>query len=85
MEMVYIKPKVIKSLFAVSGNQCAMPNCTTEIYNIDNNTIIGKIAHVKALNKNGPRFDPKQTKEERNRYENLLLLCGSHHDIIDIS
>ena len=31
----------------------------------------------------GPRYNSKQTNIERNSYENLILLCGRHHTIID--
>lgn len=43
----------------------------------------GKIAHIEgALPKSG-RFNPKMTNEERRKYENLILMCGEHHDVID--
>ena len=72
----------IKKLFALSGNICAFPSCQTPLVE-DSGTVTGKICHIKAKNKNGPRYDKKQTDEERNSYENLILLCGRHHDIID--
>lgn len=45
--------------------------------------MVGKICHIKAKSENGARYDPLQTAAERHGYENLILLCGRHHDVID--
>ena len=75
--------KTIKRLFAVSGNRCAFPRC--EIPLIDNlsRKVTGKICHIKAKNPSGPRYDPSQSDEDRDSFENLLLMCPIHHDVID--
>jgi len=74
--------KIVKRLFALSGNQCAFPNCISPMVNAQG-VIIGEICHIKAKNAEGPRFESGQSDEERNDYENLILLCRSHHKIID--
>jgi hypothetical protein len=74
---------VIKRLFALSRNVCAFPNCTTAIVQPTTMTVTGKICHIKAKSPGGPRYDLKQTEKERNSFENLILLCGVHHDIVD--
>lgn len=71
----------IKRLFAESGNRCAFPKCKSTI--VEGKTVIGKICHIKAREKGGPRFDVTQTPAERHDYNNLILLCGRHHDVID--
>ena len=71
----------IKRIFAVSSNRCAFPKCTSPL--IDGKKVIGKICHIKAQNEGGPRFDKDQTPEERHGYDNLILMCGRHHDVID--
>jgi hypothetical protein len=71
----------IKRLFAISGNRCAFPKCTSTL--VDGKKVVGKICHIKARNEGGPRFDPNQTSEERHGYDNLILMCGRHHDVID--
>ncbi|MFH1198416.1 MAG: HNH endonuclease signature motif containing protein [bacterium] len=73
---------VIKNLFAHSRNQCAFPNCITPMVNAQG-VVLGEICHIKAKNQNGPRFDAQQTEAMRNSYENLILLCSSHHKVID--
>jgi len=71
----------IKRLFARSGNRCAFLKCRSPL--VDGKKVIGKICHIKAQNEGGPRYDPNQTAEERQSYENLILMCGRHHDVID--
>ena len=74
--------KTVKRLFAMSGNRCAFPNCNSPLVE-ESGTVTGEIAHIKAVSENGPRFDPIQSEEERHSFENLMLLCGRHHTIID--
>jgi hypothetical protein len=71
----------IKLLFARSGNLCAFPRCTSPIAQGD--TLIGEVCHIKAARPEGPRFDPHQTPQERHGYGNLILLCPTHHTVID--
>ena len=71
----------IKRLFGVSGNRCAFPKCPSSL--VDGKKVVGKICHIKARNEGGPRFDPNQTAEQRHGYDNLILMCGRHHDVID--
>lgn len=74
--------KIIRPLFALSGNKCAFPNCRQEIID-ENNHVIGEICHIEAANTDGPRFNQNQTDEERRSLNNLILLCPTHHKIVD--
>ena len=38
---------------------------------------------MKARNSRGPRYDPGQSEAERQGYDNLLLLCPTHHRTIE--
>lgn len=71
----------IKRLFAHSGNRCAFPRCTATL--IEGDTIIGEICHIKGSKPSAPRYDAQQTPAERHGYDNLILLCGNHHTVID--
>jgi len=71
----------IKQLFARSGNRCSFPKCSSRI--VQGNTVIGKICHIKAAKQGGPRYDPAQTAADRHASDNLILLCGNHHTVID--
>lgn len=74
--------QTVKRLFALSNNRCAFPRCISPIIT-HSGSVIGKICHINARSKKGPRFDAKQTDEERNSFNNLVLMCGNHHDQID--
>ena len=67
-----------KALLAKSGNRCAFPGCSCEIVDKEN-VIIGVAAHIEAAEKGGARYNPNQTEDERNGYENLIYLCPTHH------
>jgi hypothetical protein len=71
----------IKPLFARSSNRCAFSRCAEAI--VQGETIVGEICHIKAANSEGPRYDPRQSAAERHGYDNLILMCGTHHTVID--
>ena len=84
--MVHVKAPsaaTIKRLFAVSGNICAFPKCTAPLVDAASGKVTGRVCHIKAASPGGPRYDPGQTDEERHGFENLMLMCGTHHDVID--
>ena len=71
----------IKRLFAHSGNRCAFPKCTATL--IDGETVVGKVCHIKGARPGSARYDPQQSAAERHSFDNLILMCGRHHDVID--
>lgn len=75
--------QTLKKLFALSGNVCAFPECTAPIVDTDSGVVVGDICHIKGRSEKGPRYDPNQPDEERNGYENLLLMCVAHNRIVD--
>jgi hypothetical protein len=75
-------PQTLKRLFAYSGNQCARPGCRNYLVD-DGGTMLGKVAHIHAAGRKGPRFDRDMSNEVRRHFNNLLVLCGACHDIID--
>ena len=78
---------VVKRLYALSQNRCAFPGCETRLTDqvapAEPPTNLGKIAHIVGLGRQGPRADATIPVEDLNRIENLLLLCGVHHDLVD--
>ena len=72
----------VKRLFALSKNACAFPGCDTPIVE-KSGVVTGIICHIKARNRGGPRYDRKQTAEERHAFDNLVLMCSRHSKIID--
>jgi hypothetical protein len=73
----------IKRLFAVSGNRCAFPDCPNPLIEPSSGKVTARICHIKAQSEGGPRFDPDQTDDERHDFDNLILMCPIHHDVID--
>src|SRR5450759_3034917 len=75
--------QTIKKLFAVSGNRCAFHECRTHLVDPASGKVTGRICHIRAQSAGGPRYDANQSETERHGFENLLLMCPVHHDIID--
>ena len=76
------KPEVLRELYLLSGNNCAIPTCKNVI--IDHiGVITGHICHIEAAMPDGPRFNPEQTNEQRRALSNLVLMCTGHHAQID--
>ena len=77
-----IETEVYRDLYLRSGNRCAFKNCRHEL--VDKNGIFcGEIAHICAANPRGARYDANMTDDERASYDNLILLCPTHHTKID--
>src|SRR5712671_1056267 len=70
-----------KRLFALSSNRCAFPRCPATL--IDGKTVVGKICHIKGARPGGARYDAQQSAAARHGFDNLILMCGRHHDVID--
>lgn len=72
-----------RKLLAASGNQCAHPDCSELMFDLDHETILGKICHIKGSKLGSARYDENQSDEERHSFSNLIALCGKHHDLVD--
>ncbi|WP_460481886.1 HNH endonuclease [Comamonas humi] len=73
----------VKRLFAVSMNRCAFPGCSTPVIDPETQTVLGEICHIHAQSEGGPRFNDDLTTEQIHGFENLILMCGTHHKLID--
>lgn len=77
-----------KVVIARSGDKCAYPGCgialTIESQSSgDQPKATGKVAHIAAASPGGPRYDATMTSAQRGSAENLIYLCGPHHDAVD--
>src|ERR1700677_888475 len=72
-----------KRLFGLSGNRCAFPDCSTRLVDRATGSIVGEACHIKGEKPTAARYDANQTNAERHDFENLILLCGCHHKVID--
>lgn len=79
----------LKLLWGLAAARCANPACRKPLIKEpterDPHAVLGKIAHINDFSPSpdSPRSDPSLTVQELNAYENLILLCGDHHDEID--
>lgn len=83
----YYSHKNLKILFALSGNQCAAPDCGEPIIapqtQQSDAIVVGQIAHIYAISVDGPRGKSGLTENELNEVSNLVLLCPTHHVKVD--
>ena len=74
-------------LWARSGGLCGFPDCTVicvqPANDDDPSTTLGQIAHIEAHSDSGPRANPDLPHQDRNLYDNLILLCANHHTLVD--
>ncbi|MDX2707335.1 hypothetical protein PV350_31445 [Streptomyces sp. PA03-6a] len=84
---------VRKLLWGRAGNQCAMPDCLQSL-TVDLATeeegilvaagaVVGEEAHIRSSQLAGPRHDINYPIDRLDSYDNLLLLCPTHHSIVD--
>ena len=82
-----ISLKTHKMLWARSGNRCALSTCRRELVEgeseTDDASVVGDEAHIVAREKKGPRGDSPLPLKERDKYDNLILMCKVHHKQID--
>ena len=82
-----ISQKSIKLLWANAAGLCAFPDCRERLALSEAGKFaahtIGEMAHICGDKPGSNRHDPDQSAEERDDYENLVLLCPNHHRIID--
>lgn len=71
----------VHRLYALSGNRCAFPKCTTPL--VIENSCVSDVCHIKAASPGGPRYDSTQDELDRHGFDNLLLLCKTHHKVVD--
>jgi len=76
---------VVTALVSLAQGTCYWPKCEEPIVRFVNARPVNNFetAHIRAANKDGPRYAEGMTDEERNSFENLILLCLVHHKIVD--
>jgi len=76
-----MRDKDIKILWGRSGNRCAI--CKLELTPDGSRETLGEMAHIVARSSDGPRGDENVSLAERDGYDNLILLCPTHHVEVD--
>jgi hypothetical protein len=73
----------IKKLWGRAAARCAYPGCNTDctpFLSSKDPTVLGEMAHIIARSPRGPRGQPDGGPDT---YENLILLCPTHHRAVD--
>lgn len=72
-------------LLSSCGNKCAFPSCNKQIFDLKLKSFIGEICHIKGNKEGSARYDPNQSKKERQSYYNGIVMCRIHAKVIDSS
>jgi hypothetical protein len=78
-----ISDKDIKKLWGLAAGRCSKPGCDEQCIKFltpSDAMVIGEMAHVIARKADGPRGIPGGGDDT---YENLILLCPTHHREVD--
>jgi len=83
--------RVVRTLWTRAHNQCAFPSCDQTLTEdaVDAKTgapyvsVLGEQAHIRSPKAGGPRHDPAYPADKLDSYDNLILLCPTHHKLID--
>ena len=79
--------RTLKILWGRAAGRCAVPECRVELLvhktDYDPVVVIGDIAHITASSDKGPRADADASRKNRDKYDNLILLCKNCHTRID--
>lgn len=80
-----------KALWGRAASTCAFPRCRRRLFETDDEVtgrrlsgsgiLLGEEAHIRSPRPDGPRHDP--TYEKCDGYANLILLCPTHHTLVD--
>ncbi|MBU0538393.1 MAG: HNH endonuclease, partial [Gammaproteobacteria bacterium] len=82
-----ITNKSIKLLWSNAAGICSFSDCTEKL-SVEQAAgvapyTLGEMAHIKGNKPGSNRYDQSQSNTERDSYENLILLCPTHHTLID--
>lgn len=78
-----ITQSTLKELWGASKNECAYPDCEVQLADPNGDGVIGEICHIRAQSEGGPRYDSSLNEEEIDSASNLILLCPTHHTVVD--
>lgn len=88
MSKTSIPQKVQSALWARAGGRCQYRGCNADLIGDliagRQDGIFGFIAHIVADIEGGPRGDPIRSPQLARSLENLMLMCASHHKLIDV-
>lgn len=83
-----VSPTTRAVIWAKSAGRCQYPGCNKsqigDLISGNEDANFGFIAHIVAEKATGPRGDPVRSPLLRDDTNNLMLLCYTHHKLIDV-
>lgn len=75
----------LTALTSLAQGRCYAPGCEEPLFKVMGRHRVNnfQVAHIHALKEGGARFNPSLTVEQRNAFDNVLLLCDGHHKVVD--
>lgn len=82
------KPATLKKLWGRAAARCAQPDCRIDLlvepeHDHDPIAVIGEMCHIEGVEELAARHNANLTAEQRDDYENLILLCRNCHSKLD--
>lgn len=77
---------MLAALWAVSNGRCYAPGCPMPVVHETRPGVFRKnaqVAHIYGVRPGALRYRPDMSAQERDSFENLLLLCLPHHEDVD--
>lgn len=82
-----IDPRTKQILWGKAGATCSFPGCNRHLVRDatpeDREVLVGEIAHIVAQSKGGPRAEVPVPGGNIDGFDNLVLLCHEHHELVD--
>ena len=80
-----ITDRTRKVLWGRSGNRCAICKNTlvVDATTNDDESVVGEECHIVSAAESGPRHDSAYPENQFDDYVNLILLCRTHHKMVD--
>lgn len=77
--------QVSSALYRLARGSCYYPDCAQRvIVAVEGTPIVAvEIAHIRGAKPGSARYDAAMTDEERAAFANLVLLCSTHHKLVD--
>lgn len=74
-----------RALYQLCEGTCYAPDCDAPaIRFVESDPYSNlEIAHIHGAHPGSPRYDPDMSDDDRASFDNLLLLCKPHHELVD--
>lgn len=80
--LLLISNAVRRAALARSACRCAFPNCSHSVALYDGALVL-EFAYIDGQTPGGPRFDPSCPANEVQSLDNVIVLCPTHHMLVD--